>query len=194
MASAHAHHLWPRSFLRSQPYEWIELSDGTVIGNRIGLCVRHHGEVTGDVGGHRGRIRFHQGLFWWEEPIHGSWHPHGPLSSQPPGAKRLEASVPAASGSNAPVAACPTCGHVRNRPKHTARKSKTWTLCVPDDSEIGSDILDGWVDDIAAILGLEDTTSRLRRYHALAVGLAWIIQNRSEFARDIAVASEKVKA
>ncbi|MCP6726399.1 hypothetical protein NL526_30540, partial [Klebsiella pneumoniae] len=54
--SAHAHHMWPRSYLRGQPYDWVRLPDGTILGNRIGLCVEHHEMVTGEIGGYRARL------------------------------------------------------------------------------------------------------------------------------------------
>jgi hypothetical protein len=88
---------------------------------------------------------------------------------------------------------CPTCGKTKRKSAPLpARKAKTWTVSVPDDAEIGAEILDGWVDDIAEILGFDDETSRLRRYHVLCVGLAWIIQSKAAFERDIAEAAERL--
>lgn len=189
-ASAHAHHIWPRSHLRSQPYEWVELPDGTVIGNRIGLCLQHHNNVTGEIGGYRARILFTAGLFWWELPPDGStplkvWERVGPLDPQPPGVPTQRQETPAEE------AVCPTCGHAKRRRSQngTPRKSKTWTLTVPDDAEIGTDVLDEWADDLAVILGFHDETSRLRRYHAVVTALAWTVQNREAFVRDLRTAS-----
>jgi hypothetical protein len=197
--SQHAHHLWPRSFLRNQPQEWIQLPDGTIVGNRTGLCAPHHDDVSSPVGGHRARIVFSSGLFWWEERDRPEpwvaehrerdgvvvWNRLGALDPQPPGAGQAEAKLVVAE-------VCPTCGHKKRqnggRPK-PARRTKEWTLVVPDDVEIGADVLDGWADDLAIVLGFEDETSRLRRYHAVATALAWTIQNRDDFVHDLILAS-----
>lgn len=191
--SAHAHHLWSRSYLRGQPYEYVQLPDGTVIGNRIGLCQQHHEMVTGEIGGYRARIRFALGLFIWDERVPGStydldlpaWEPKGYLYPQPPG---VEQKIVEALAAEANDEICPTCG-THKRKKRAAptekRKTKTWTVAVPDDAEIGGDVLDGWVDDFAVLFGFDDESSRLRRYHALALVLAWAVQHRDELLDDI---------
>ena len=69
-----------------------------------------------------------------------------------------------------------------------ARKTGVWSLKVPEDAEIGAEILDGWADDLAVVLGFDDASSRLRRYHAVATALAWTIQNRDDFVRDLLAA------
>lgn len=198
--SIHTHHLWPRSYLRGQPYEWITTSDGIIIGNRIGLCVEHHDDVTGNFGGHRAKIRFAAGMFWWDEPVDniqhdaegrawntGGWMPIGPLAFQPPGALPAAEATPEGSPEDT-TDVCPSCGkptHTKPRKPLPARKTTQWTLIVPEDAEIGSDVLDGWADDLAVILGFSDESSRLRRYHAVATGLAWVIQNREQFVADL---------
>jgi hypothetical protein len=200
--SRHTHHMWARSYLIGQPKEWVQLPDGTVIGNRIGLCVRHHNDVTGMVGGHRARIVFSSGVFWWEDRLIVTrspslvdnrveldldtvvWKRTGPLVYQPPGIAPVE-SEPEEQKTEEEV--CPSCGKAKH-PKRAPlppRKAKTWSCDVPDDSEIGADVLDGWVQDIAEILGFEDERSRLRRYHALSVALFWVMQNKTEFEADI---------
>jgi hypothetical protein len=198
--SRQTHHMWSRSYLRGQPYDWIVTSDGTVIGNRVGLCIEHHDDVSSPVGGHRAKIRFGAGIFWWDERDDQltsnepgawvSWKVCGPLVWQPPGAlpttREAEAQTEEAD-------VCPVCGKPRHSKPHkplAARKTKDWTLVVPDDAEIGSDVLDGWADDLAEILGFADASSRLRRYHAVATGLAWVIQHRHEFVGDLVEASK----
>jgi hypothetical protein len=190
--SAHAHHMWSRSYLRGQPYEFVQLPDSTVIGNRIGLCQRHHEMVTGEIGGYRARIRFALGLFLWDERDHNDiWNANGYLYPQPPGAEQkiVEALHDDAAANAAPDEVCPTCGtHKRKKPPMPPtekRKTKTWTVAVPDDAEIGGDVLDGWVDDFAVLFGFDDESSRLRRYHALALVLAWAVQHRDELLDDI---------
>jgi len=187
-ASAHAHHLWSRSHLRGQPYEWVVLPNGTVIGNRIGLCREHHEWVTGGPGGHRARILFQpSGLFSWDYKAGDLWRMIGLIDPQPPGVRsRGEEDF---TGIPAPEESCPTCGHTKRRaPNGKPRKTRDWTLVVPEDAEIGSDVLDGWADDLALVLGFSDETSRLRRYHAVATALAWTIQNRQAFVDDLKAA------
>lgn len=188
--SAHAHHLWPRSFLRGQPYEWVKLPDGTVIGNRTGLCVVHHDRVTGEIGGHLARVIFSQGIFWWEAlpSRHGDvWQRIGPLYPQPPG---VEEKLERRGAEQEDV--CPTC----HRPRHkvtsprSARNAKTWTADVPDDGEVGADVLDEFVLWIADALGFDDERSRLRRYHAVVTAMIWVMQRREEFLADLEEAAE----
>jgi hypothetical protein len=185
-ASAHAHHLWSRSHLRGQPYEWVVLPDGTIIGNRVGLCREHHEWVTGGVGGHKARIEFRSGLFYWcERDRDERWSPLlGLLDPQPPGVRDGSRVI-----TPAPEEVCPACGRgKRTKMNGKPRKTKTWTIDIPDDVEIGSDVLDGWVSDAANLLGFSDERSRLRRYHALAVVLAWWAQNRGNFVDDLKAA------
>jgi hypothetical protein len=185
--AVHAHHLVPRSALRGEPYDWIRLPDGGgVVGNRVGLCLLDHDAVTGSIGGHRARIRYSSGLFLWEDRDGDDWRTVGPLFPQPPGGRARAPKPP-----RKPVELCPTCGHrvapvkpVNGQPA-TPRKVKNWTLTVPDDAEIGSDLLDEWADLFANLLGFGDASSRLRRYHAVAVVLAWAAQNRSLFVNDL---------
>lgn len=188
--SAHAHHMWSRSYLRGQPYEFVQLPDGTVIGNRIGLCQDHHAMVTGEIGGYRAHIRLEQGVFWWyrrNDMKTNVWFRQDLLDPQPVGVEPKSRSE--VLFSEVPDEVCPTCGtHKRKKPPMPPgelRKSKTWTCAIPDDAEIGADVLDEWVVHFAEILGFEDESSRLRRYHALAVVLAWAHQNSDVFVADI---------
>lgn len=182
--SAHAHHLWPRSHLRGQPYEWVELPDGTVVGNRIGLCFTHHEWVTGPLGGYKARIRYSSGLFWYEvRASEEVWNPLLLLDPQPPGVPTAPAGIPAT-----PDDVCPACGHTKRRRANTPRRTKEWTLSVPDDAEQGAEVLDDWADEIATLLGFGDESSRLRRYHAVATALAWTVQNRQDFVSDLVAA------
>jgi hypothetical protein len=197
--SVHVHHLWPRSFLRGQPYEWVGMPDGTVIGNRVGLCVEHHEPVTGMIGGHRAKIVFESGVFWWEEKapdqppiLVARWVRTGALVYQPPGAIARE--HPAIEAVNDGLdEVCPSCGKPkapkRKLPRLARRNTKEWTLVVPDDMEIGAELLDTWADDVAEILGFSDESSRLRRYHAIATTLAYVITNRKTFVEDLAKAT-----
>lgn len=214
--SAHCHHMWSRSFLRGQPYEWVQLPDGVVIGNRVGLCAQHHDDVTSPVGGHRARLFWEGGVMHWEEvdpsvvltthPPQNKWVRVGPLVVQPP---VRSGNVIVESGPTRDIlvgahvhdgeVVCPSCGAVRGggetvskaKQKLPPRPVKEWVVACPDDAEIGSDILDGWVDDFSIPLGFSDKSSRLRRYHVLTVALAWVNIHREEFIADLAEAAER---
>jgi len=192
------HHLFPRSYLRGQPYSWVRLPEGTICGNLAGLCTQHHNQVTGEIGGHRAWIQFDQGLFWWAgrsavgdasryESFAVEWVRIGPLDPQPPGVEVKPEERPP----DTEEEVCPRCGH-HKKPRAPAprRKSKTWTVEVPDDGEVGADNLDEWVDEFAVMLGFDDERSRLRRYHALAHMFVWIGQQREQFAADVREAAE----
>ena len=64
------HEIWPRSFLRGQPYRYVRLPDGRVMGNQVYLCNAftngHHPDVTEN----RARIVFVPSLLWfaWVTP------------------------------------------------------------------------------------------------------------------------------
>jgi hypothetical protein len=181
------HHLWPKSYLRGQPYEWVQVFD-QVIPNSVGLCVRHHNEVTGLVGGHVAHIRWNKdlGLFeWWEKDAEflqeEVWVGRGPLKGQgfvPP--------EPEAARARRSEALCPTCGkpkarHSKPLPK---RKAKSWKLLVPDDAEVGADVLDTYIENLAALMGLNRESPRLLRYHVLVPVLEWVSQQQAQFIAD----------
>jgi hypothetical protein len=227
--SAHAHHLWARSHLAGQPYDWVSIpveSGGemvgqerrVVLGNRLGFCVDHHNDVTGMIGGHRARIVFEDGIFYWEDRwTHANAHHHpgggpeedtiwrrlGPLTAQPPVAgelhptvlERYEVGTAEAHGhaSEEEEATCPTCGH--HKPKPSAAKigkprvTKDWTIAVPDDSEVGAELLDEWIEDFAIVFGMSHFTSRLKRYHVLSVLRGVTLAMRSTIIKEVAEAA-----
>jgi len=181
------HHLWPKSYLRGQPYEWIEIA-GRVIPNSVGLCVRHHNEVTSPVGGHQAKITYDAGvgLFdWWELDWQGEWKNLGDLRGQ-----ALVDPEPEVKRVRREEGLCPTCGRAHPREKRQTvdglpkRKAKTWSLLVPDDGEAGTDILDTYVEDLAVLMGLDPESPRLLRYHVLIPALEWVMQNRTAFIAD----------
>jgi len=184
--SEHAHHIWPRSALRRQPQNWVRLPSGQVIGNLAGLCVQHHLDVTGDTGGHRAWMRLDEETeaLWWREraPEDGQWIDVGPLVPQPPRAgERLAEAVEGAY-------VCPTCGHVHKPEVHEPTKPRptaSWTVTVPKDAEVGTAVLDVLIDELALILGAEEWTSRLKRYHVLVPVLYWAVQNRTQLLHDL---------
>lgn len=180
------HHLWPRSYLRGQPIEWVEVN-GKVIPNSVGLCVRHHNWVTSPVGGHKAKITYEPdtGLFfWWEMDSFGE-REMGALRGQ-----SLVAPEPEAKRVRREEGLCPTCGRAQPHEKRKTsdglpkRKAKTWGLLVPDDGEAGTDILDTYIEDLAVAMGLDPDSPRLLRYHVLVPVLEWVMQNRVAFIAD----------
>ena len=181
------HHLWPRSFLRGQPVEWVSVQE-QVIPNAVGLCRPHHREVTG-TRGHLAHIRWNTKLKlmeWWvnestrqNEP---NWVSRGPLRYQP-----LHQLQPAPSRGTREV--CVGCGRPTPSPRPSMppgerRRVKTWSIAVPDDTEEGAEVLDTYIEDIGMLMGYHDIKPRLLRYHVLVPVLEWVNQNRVEFLHD----------
>lgn len=186
-AAQERHHLWPRSFLAGQPVEWVTVQ-GSVIPNVVGLCHHHHLQVTGSRG-HLAHIRWNESLKileWWEnegdyvEP--DRWVSRGPLKSQ-----GILPATPVPPRARAEL--CPSCGKPKSKPRSELppgekRKVKTWALVAPDDGEVGTEVLDVYIEDLAALMGFHDMSARLLRYHVLVPVLEWVSQNRVEFIRD----------
>ena len=177
----HAHHIWRRSGT-GKPTNWIELPDGSIVGNLTGLCVRHHDDVTGRIGGHKNAIRLTKDrVFWWcrvEDEHARSYEYLAPLDPQPPTRESLVAS-PATSGSDR----CPTCGQQKKARRSSAsvtagerRRRKSWVIQVPDDDEDGATALDVLVDDLAPIFGYEQHPNT--RYFTVARALVHAQQDK----------------
>ncbi len=194
----HAHHIFRRSMLAGA-FPWVAI-DGVRRGNLTGLCASCHDDITGKVGGHRAAIRLDvaSGVFWWceitEDERSLDFHRVGPLDPQPPTPETL--SERALGQGSDESEHCPLCGQTKRRhgarsagPLEPRRRRKSWTVSVPDDAERGADILDTFVDEVALMLGAGDWAERNRRYWALVHTLAWVMQRREEFARDIKVAA-----
>lgn len=201
--SQHGHHMWARSYLRGQPTEWVSLPSGKVVSNVVGLCVRHHDQVTGMIGGHGAMIRMEEDeTFVWLTRTMGDdftegWLWDGLLAPQPFCSK--EAPKPKSARKAHlhldPGQTCGSCGYTApptRTERGPKRKSASWNVSVPNDAEIGAEVLDDMILSLATILGLDagDVTKGLLRYHTLAPALAWVIQNRDEFIADIIEAGE----
>jgi len=177
------HHLWPKSYLRGQPYEWVEVGD-RVIANSVGLCLTHHEHVTGGPGGHKAHIRYSKNLLfeWWSLDPEKNM---GPLRGQ-----GLIDPEPEARRVRREEGLCPTCGRALPHEKHTTqdghpkRKAKTWGILVPDDAEAGAEVLDTYIEDLAVLMGLNVESQRLLRYHVLVPVLEWVNQSKGEFVRE----------
>jgi hypothetical protein len=183
------HHLWPKSYLRGQPFEWVRV-EGKTMANSVGLCVACHAAVTGEVGGHRAHIRYNPEISifeWWaKSSIPGDgWFYVGPIDKQ-----RFVDAKPEARRIRAQEGLCPECGkplrsHAEQHPPGPKRKVTTWSVVVPDDGEVGSDVMDEWVEQFAALLGFGAASQRLQRYHVLALVLAWAAMNQQKFLEDL---------
>jgi hypothetical protein len=185
------HHLWSKSYLRGQPYEWVSLPDGRIVQNSIGLCVDHHLMVTGDRGGHKASILYQDGTFYWAElgnwAGEENWEIQGPINPQPGEGVEAEHPVTSAHVDLAVGETCPSCGYTKPRATtpRPRRPSQSWMVVVPADAELGAEVLDEWVDNFAALFGFTQETQRLKRYHVLAMVLAWAAQNKPAMIEDI---------
>lgn len=205
--AAHVHHCWPRSFLRRQPIEWVQYENGPTVGNRLGFCVEHHDMLTGEIGGYRARLRWEDGVMWWEQKVANDFEYRdgltfervGPTKHQPPVAgieiMGEEGIRVHGHATEAEEEQCPTCGHVkrkreREEPKPgKLRPTKDWTIAVPDDAEVGADLLDDWIEDFAIVFGMDHYTSRLKRYHVLSVLRGVTLAMRSDIIAEVAAAA-----
>lgn len=190
------HHIFRRSALGGD-FTWVEVA-GWTVGNITGLCWRCHRDVTGEVGGHKNAIRLdlEQKIFYWcaveQKPNRELVFLRvAPLEPQPPTPDALP-SAPSAQGASE---SCPFCGATKRpaRPSATPagerRRRKSWTVSVPDDAENGAEILDTFVDEIAALLGAGDWHERNKRYWALVHALTWTMQQREQFEADVKAAA-----
>jgi hypothetical protein len=186
-ASQQRHHIWPKSYLRGQPVEWVEVG-GVLLQNTVGLCAPCHAAVTGVVGGHRAHIRYDRdrGLYEWWAKEGEDWAFVGFLRDQ------ALVQEPEARPVRRQEGLCGECG----RPLRThdsreqklgikPRRVKPWAVVVPDDTEVGSDVMDDWIDQFSMLLGFGEAPTRLRRYHVLAVLLAWAAQNTNRLLSDL---------
>lgn len=187
------HHLWSRSYLRGQPQNWVQLPSMSICANVMRLCVMHHRKITGEIGGHQGWIKLEHGdVFVYCEPEGNGWKTLGQLNPQPEikgmdGSPKREAMTAARAHVHLkPGESCETCGYTRpvKGTPGPKRKQATWTVNVPDDAEIGADVLDDWVEQFAAVLGFEGSKG-ITRYHVLAVVLAWAMQNKVGLIEDL---------
>ena len=179
-----AHHMQPRSAIGGD-YRWIEI-DGRIVGNLTGVCRACHIDLTGDIGGHKAAIRYHQGLFWWalvtesEDVSEPSYYLVDPIRRQPPTPDQLEGEQ------HEPPQHCPFCGQKRRRPAPTTgrpfgRRRKTWTVKVPaEDEEDGAEVLDTLVENLALVIPNADASAS-GRYYVLVPVLAYATMEVDRF-------------
>lgn len=190
--SDHAHHVWRRSFL-SGDFAWVKLPDGTITGNLVPLCWRHHNDVTGMIAGHKAKIVWNDGGntistgFWWlwlnepnganelanlswQPPIHGKPEVKTPVTSH---AAEGPASTPRCPGCNRPL----PHEHEEKKERDPLRRRKSWTIKVPDDiDEDGALVLDMLLDTCADLFGHEPDKPNLR-YFTIVQALVLVAQN-----------------
>jgi hypothetical protein len=178
------HHLWPKSFLRGQPYEWVMTPWGQIVQNTTGLCVQHHGMVTGEIGGHKACVLVEGKTFMWAEKHANEWVVMGPLTPQPGEIEHDDVALHQELGEGQ---TCEACGYTKPVKREPApmRPVSTWGVAVPADAELGAEVLDSWIDDFAVMLGFGQESSRLKRYHVLAVILAWASVHKPLLIKDI---------
>ena len=184
----HRHHLWPRSYLRRQPQNWVELPDGTIIGNLTGVCADCHDKLTGRLGGHKAKISLTpENLFWWCTPASPDsvfeWDWQAPIDPQPP-TQASQVASPATPGSDS----CPTCGQKRRRrsptPAGKRRRRKNWNVPVPDEAEEnGAEVLDTLVQEVGALLDREADAGG--RYYILLPALYFVLQEPKRFLQNV---------
>jgi hypothetical protein len=156
--------------------------------NTVGLCTACHQAVTGEIGGHRAHIRYdsERGLFqWWAKGAGEDWFFVGLMRHQ----KGLVGTQPEAKRIRRMEGLCPECGRPVAEPhRHEPgpkRKVATWSVVVPDDAEVGSELLDDWVEQFAVFLGFGEAPARLKRYHVLALLFPWAMMNKEAFLKDL---------
>ena len=153
---------------------------GQIVQNTTGLCVTHHGDATD----HRAAIMVEGKTFMWAERVAGEWQIQGPLTPQPGGIDHDDV----ATHEELPEGeTCSHCGYTKPSRKTPGPKRavSVWGVTVPEDAELGAEVLDGWIDDFAVLLGFHTENARLKRYHVLAVLLAWASQHKPLLIQDI---------
>ena len=129
--------------------------------------------------GHQAKLVFNEGLQlleWWEKDANEEWQYLGVLKGDDGPLVRDVVAEPEKED------LCPSCGKPKAKKKTgPPRKTKSWTVKVPDDTEDGAAHLDAMVDDLSLAMGWGDESKGVRRYHVLTNTLYWVIQMKSEF-------------
>lgn len=201
------HHLWRKSFLIGD-YWWVKLADDRVIGNCVGLCNRHHEEITVN----KAKIEFDGDVFLWDglsiAPRMLDWQPpeqargefvptkYQRTGDHMPDRSPLLTGTPSAPEVNVDHDSethlknvCPTCNRRMPKekvdsPDEPVRIRKTWAVSVPMDvRENGADVLDENLEHIRELLadaGMEYGESSAAKYFVLSTALALFITHHKE--------------
>lgn len=177
------HHLWARSF--GTKSWWVELWDGTIVGNRIGLCNGHHGMVTtNNARIVLGEAQNGKPAFFWQ--YHGEESKHK-LTWQPPSYRDMGLQSQAVMGdvvtdmhthevvqhlAPQPGETCEKCKRrVPHKKKSSSPITKVWSTRVPvGDSDSFSEL----VDAAAAHHGL--TSKPNHRFWTMQYALVLLLQ------------------
>lgn len=177
----HPHHLWRRSQLGG-PFDWVKLEDGTILGNKVGLCFECHRRVTDN----EVRIIWHVEKFWW--------CPYGTLligdqalTPQPPIHGKPSVTRHSAPDGPASVPTCGECGralpHKHDGPKEPKRRRKTISITVPDDlDEDGGEVLDVMWEELRKLFGHPEGGNM--RYFATVQAFALVLENATSMLAD----------
>lgn len=157
------HHVWRRSFLGG-PFTYVKLPDDSTLGNIIGLCRKHHIQVTDDAAW----ITWENSQLCWTTDNQVTL----PLAFQPPHALGEVRTPPSELIPEAALDStlddvlttdltqtvvheneCPTCHQPFPKPKVERQKEekrprRTWSITVPvDQRENGAETLDTLLEE-----------------------------------------------
>ena len=178
------HHVWRRS--AGYPSWWVELPDGTVVGNRINLSSAAHYRLTVN----KARIVYEDGVFYWDEAGEKI-----PLRWQPPKIDVVALDVgmtvqdtegvwvnadispsPEFSGEIPPGEECPSCHRRIPHPKKkSSPQTRVFSTRVPiDDADTFKDL----VDAAAEHMGIKERPHHV--YNVLLTGVTLVLQSPKE--------------
>lgn len=187
------HELWPRSFLRGQPIEFVELWDGTVVGNQVYLCNAfkngHHQRITENID----QIYWQGQRFIWDN---ADWmdvgdttlNPHPPLFGPHKPSKGKHPLYGTSPGGDAGyvleglTGPCPKCNGrgevvIENKLKEKARNRVSKSIRVPkDEQENGVEVLEDMLVQVEEILRPGEKPRS--PYYTLTDALGLVIVNK----------------
>jgi hypothetical protein len=196
-AADHAHHLFSRGIMGGA-FDWVRLPDGTVSGNKIGICASHHQMVTEN----KTRIVFENGAYWYSDAL---VQREQPLTEQPPLVSQQDQETPPGNGHVVEPEPrhivtpehhreiCPTCERPMPKPKvenetEEVRQRKTWAVSVPNDHwEDGADMLDELIEasrDELDKVGMSYGEGKKVKYFILATALGLFVQHAEAILSD----------
>lgn len=166
------HHIYSRGLLKGA-YDWWSFKDTDVrYPNVIGLCGKHHLDVTGGIGGHRAAIMLEldKGYYWYV-PSDMGWRRLGPLRPQP-----VEDHV------HDDPDTCPTCGRRKERkpklPPGPPREKTKAVITFPKDEVI---VWEELVEQVKALFHRQHESSP---YWALVECMVFAIQHKHRMTRE----------
>lgn len=193
----HAHHIWRRSFLGGD-FAWVELPEGDIICNLIGLCFGCHAQITENKAWIRLRGESFHFVECDDEP-----EDRGPLIPQPvrlvkspspdngdqfggaiqlttDGGEVLHSEVVKSAGTDGEAGfLCPTCKRRKRAPRKDlppgeARRKVKFVFPVPQDGEEdGHEVLTVLIEECADVLGRGEQPI----YYTLAEVAAFFLQH-----------------